>query len=77
LLPFLLYGRVLTVRCPGFVKRSSLLFVFAGLYALLHLLSWAMVHNRLPVDEALHPLTAQAVVDLLQKARAGIPQRFS
>jgi hypothetical protein len=77
LLPFLLYGLVLAVRRPGFAKRNALLFLFAGFYTLLHLLTWAMVRYRLPVDAALLPLAALAVVDLLQRARAAIPQRVS
>ena len=34
-----------------------------------------MVCYRLPVDAALIPLAALAVVDLLQRARTAIPQR--
>jgi hypothetical protein len=75
LLPFLLYGLVLAVNHPGFVKRNVLLFLFAGFYTLLHLLTWAMVRYRLPVDAALIPLAALAVADLLQRARAAVPQR--
>ena len=74
LLPFLLYGMILAVRRPGFVKRSALLFLFAGFYTVLHLLTWAMVRYRLPVDAALIPLAALAVVDLFQRVRAAIPQ---
>jgi hypothetical protein len=75
LLPFLLYGLVLAVRRPGFVKRNALLFLFAGFYTVLHLLTWAMVRYRLPVDAVLMPVAALAVVDLLQRARGLIPQR--
>jgi hypothetical protein len=77
LLPLLLYGLVLAVRRPGFLKRNALLFLFAGFYTLLHLLTWAMVRYRLPVDAALLPLAALALVDLLQRALAVIPQRVS
>jgi hypothetical protein len=77
LLPFLLYGLVLAVRRPGFVKRNALLFLFAGFYTVLHLLTWAMVRYRLPVDAVLIPLAALAVVDLLQRVRGRIPQRVS
>lgn len=77
LLPFLLYGMVLAVRRPGFVKRNALLFLFAAFYTVLHVLTWAMVRYRLPVDAALIPLAVLAVVDLFQRARALIPQRVS
>lgn len=77
LLPFLLYGMVLAVRRPGFVKRNALLFLFAAFYTVLHVLTWAMVRYRLPVDAALIPLAALAVVDLFQRARALIARRVS
>jgi len=77
LLPFLLYGLVLAVRRPGFVKRNALVFLFAGFYTLLHVLTWAMVRYRLPVDAVLMPIAALAVVDLFQRAHAMIPQRVS
>jgi hypothetical protein len=77
LLPFLLYGLFLAVRRPGFVKRNALLFLFAGFYTIVHLLTWAMVRYRLPVDAVLLPLAALAVVDLLQRARGRITQRVS
>jgi hypothetical protein len=77
LLPFLLYGLVLAVRRPGFVKRNALLFLFAGFYTVLHLLTWAMVRYRLPVDAVLMPVAALAVVDLLERARAWVRQQVS
>ena len=77
LLPFLLYGLVLAFRSPGFAKRNALIFLFAGFYTVLHLLTWAMVRYRLPVDAVLMPVAALAVVDLFQRARVMIPQRAS
>jgi 4-amino-4-deoxy-L-arabinose transferase-like glycosyltransferase len=62
LLPLLLYGLYLAIRRPGFVPRNALLFLFAAFYTVLHLLTWAMVRYRLPVDATL---------------RAAIPQRAS
>jgi hypothetical protein len=72
LLPFLLYGLVLAVRRPGFVRRNALLFLFAAFYTLLHLLTWAMVRYRLPVDAALIPLAALGVADLIERVRAAL-----
>jgi hypothetical protein len=64
LLPFLLYGLFLALRDPSFRTRNSLLLLFAIVYIPLHLLTWAMVRYRLPVDAALMPLAAWALVDL-------------
>jgi hypothetical protein len=68
-LPFMLYGLVLAVRTPGFVRRTLLLFLFAGVYTLVHLLTWAMVRYRLPIDAVLLPLAALAIADLAHRLR--------
>lgn len=75
-LPFLLYGLVLALRSPRFLKPNGLLFLFAAFYTLLHLLTWAMVRYRLAVDAALMPLTAWGMVDLIQRVRAAIRRRI-
>jgi hypothetical protein len=75
LLPFLLYGLVPAARRPGSLRCNALLFLFAGFYTFLHLLTWAMVRYRLPVDAALIPLAALAVTDLLHRVQAAIPQQ--
>ncbi|HSJ52970.1 MAG TPA: hypothetical protein VLC52_04415 [Anaerolineae bacterium] len=69
LFPFLLYGLVLGSRRPGFVQRNALLFLFAAFYTALHVMTWAMVRYRLPVDAAMIPLAALAFVDLVHRAR--------
>jgi len=74
LLPFLLYGLFLALRQPGFAVENALLFLYAGFYALLHILTWAMVRYRLPVDAALMPLAAWALVRLARKARSMVAQ---
>jgi hypothetical protein len=63
-LPFMLYGLYLGVRGSGFGIRDSLLFLFAAFYTVLHLLTWAMVRYRLPVDAMLLPFAALALRDL-------------
>jgi hypothetical protein len=68
-LPFMLYGLILALRRPGFVRRNALLFLFAAFYTLMHLLTWAMVRYRLAVDATLMPLAALAVVDLARRTR--------
>jgi hypothetical protein len=75
-LPFLLYGLVLALRNPRFLKPNGLLFLFAAFYTLLHLLTWAMVRYRLAVDAALIPLTAWGMVDLVRRVRAAIRRRI-
>jgi hypothetical protein len=69
-LPFFLYGLVLALASPGFVRRNGLLLLFAAFYTLLHLFTWAMARYRVPVDAALMPLAAWAVADLCQRAHA-------
>ena len=68
-LPFMLYGLILAVRRRQFVAHNALLFLFAAFYTLLHMLTWAMVRYRLPVDAIVIPLTALAVADLVQRVR--------
>ena len=70
LLPFLLYGLVVALRRSGFLRDNALLFLFAGFYTILHVLTWAMVRYRLPVDAALMPVAALGAVDLWQRVRA-------
>jgi hypothetical protein len=67
LLPFLLYGLVLALRSPRFWANNGLLLLFAAIYVPLHLLTWAMVRYRLPVDAAWMPIAAWAMVDLSRR----------
>ncbi len=69
-LPFLIYGLVLAIRDPEFRDRNLLLFLFSSFYTFLHMLTWAMVRYRLPIDAALMPLVAWAVRDLAHRVRA-------
>jgi fumarate reductase subunit D len=72
-LPFMLYGLCLT-----FLGRSInasfnlsspvfLLVFFVFIYAAIHLLSWALIRYRLPVDAVLLIFAGLAVVDLIQR----------
>ncbi|MDD3826521.1 MAG: glycosyltransferase family 39 protein [Anaerolineae bacterium] len=72
LLPFLIYGLVLAFRRAGFVRRNALLFLFAVFYTVLHLLTWAMVRYRLPVEAALVPLAALSIAELIRRVRPGL-----
>ncbi len=68
-LPFMLYGLVLATRNSQLTTRNSLLLLFAAFYTLLHILTWAMVRYRLPVDAVLTPFAALALLDLYTRAR--------
>ncbi|HOU11948.1 MAG TPA: hypothetical protein PKZ84_02445 [Anaerolineae bacterium] len=80
-LPFMLYGLYLAVsRQPSAVSTPhsllptpySLLLLFMAFYTVLHLLTWAMVRYRLPVDAVALPFAALAIYDLYQRARKHI-----
>jgi len=74
-LPFMIYGLVLALRRPGFLARNGLLFLFAAFYTVLHVLTWAMVRYRLPVDAVLIPFASLAVVDLAARVRTAVALR--
>lgn len=69
LLPFLIFGLVLAFRREGFVRRNALLFLFVVFYTILHVLTWAMVRYRLPVEAALVPIAALSIAELIRKVR--------
>jgi hypothetical protein len=71
-LPFMLYGLILALRRPRFASYNGLLLLFALFYTVLHVLTWAMVRYRLPVDAALIPLAALAIRDLIQRVRTAL-----
>jgi 4-amino-4-deoxy-L-arabinose transferase-like glycosyltransferase len=79
LLPLMLYGLVRSV-----INRSSsqlygnrsaiiLLYLFIGIYTAIHLLSWALIRYRLPVDAVLVIFAGLGLADLA--SRFGIFQR--
>lgn len=55
-----------------FTFSSSLLYLFIAVYTLLHVLTWAMVRYRLPVDAVALPFAALALYDLYERARKGV-----
>ena len=68
-LPLMVYGLVLAFTRPAALQpgqRASalLLLSFAALYTTIHLLSWALIRYRLPVDAVLMPFAALGLVDL-------------
>jgi hypothetical protein len=74
-LPFMLYGLYLSSRQqqrmiapPGELSGRQtpdlgLLYLFIPFYTLLHVLTWAMVRYRLPVDAVLMPFAALAITE--------------
>jgi hypothetical protein len=75
-LPFMLYGLYLAIRrlrsAPAdahFASCILLLAIFGIFYSLLHILTWAMVRYRLPVDAVLIPFAALAIRDIYARGR--------
>jgi hypothetical protein len=75
LLPFILYGLYLVIRNSQLATRNSLIFLFVAFYTLLHVLTWAMVRYRLPVDAVLIFLPAMALRDLYARGRGWLSTR--
>lgn len=71
LAPFMLYGLVLSVRRRRDTVRASnvLLYIFIVAYTGIHLLSWALIRYRLPVDAVLLLFAAVAFVQLADHIR--------
>lgn len=79
--PLAVYGIVLsllrrrTALIPGQTVSLVLVYLFAIVYSLIHLLSWALVRYRLPLDAALIPVTALAIYDLANRIRFAVLSR--
>jgi len=66
------YGLVLSIVRGPLSKQSSglwtshlgLLYLFIGVYTAIHLLSWALIRYRLPVDAVLIVFAAYGLADL-------------
>jgi hypothetical protein len=74
-LPLIVYGMYLTIRNVRFVTHNSLLLLFIAFYTLLHVLTWAMVRYRLPVDAVLIILASMALLDLYTRGRRWLSDR--
>jgi hypothetical protein len=72
-LPFMIYGIVWTlVNLPRSLRESirapyTPLFIFILIYTLMHLLTWALIRYRLPVDAVLTLFASVAIVDLYKR----------
>jgi hypothetical protein len=73
LLPFMLYGLVVVGRrawhplYPGQRAGIILLLLFVLFYTAIHLLTWALIRYRLPVDAVLLIAAAAGMVDLAKR----------
>jgi hypothetical protein len=82
-LPFMCYGVILagvrTVRSKDEAWRARvwLLLGFVTIYTLMHLLTWALIRYRLPVDAFLLLFAAYGAADLLQRLGAGISLEYA
>jgi 4-amino-4-deoxy-L-arabinose transferase-like glycosyltransferase len=72
-LPFFLYGLVLSFRQA---RRFSLVYLFALVFSAMHILIWASVRYRLPIDAVMMPLAALAVLDLARRLGERLPEKF-
>jgi 4-amino-4-deoxy-L-arabinose transferase-like glycosyltransferase len=66
-LPFYVYGLILSFSRW---KRCLLFYLFALIYSLMHILTWASIRYRLPVDMALMPFAALALIDVISRLQA-------
>jgi hypothetical protein len=67
-LPFMLYGLYRSIASlvhPITRQPVFLLYLFLVIYTLIHLLTWAMVRYRLPVDSVLLIFAGLAIIDLM------------
>lgn len=60
-LPFFLLGLFFSRQ---HWKQASLIYLFVVIFSLMHILTWASVRYRLPIDAVLMPFAALAVVNL-------------
>jgi hypothetical protein len=84
-LPFMIYGLALSLKSTWARRRELgrdtraagvvLLYLFIAVYSGVHLLSWAYVRYRLPVDAVLVVFAAWAIHDLSLRASRWIGRR--
>jgi hypothetical protein len=65
-LPFMIYGLLCSlVKRPS--PYASLVYLFVSLYTAIHLLSWALIRYRLPVDAVMIIFAGLGVADLMMR----------
>lgn len=71
-LPFMLYGLVRALHAVrGRADQLLLICLFGAFYTVVHLLSWALIRYRLPLDGVFMPFAAVGLLDLVKRLRAG------
>ena len=73
-LPFMIGGLVLSLREW---HRWALLYLFIATYTFIHVISWTQIRYRMPVDVALVPFAALAVVALAVRLQRGSAKPLS
>jgi hypothetical protein len=78
--PAMIYGVFLRIKKTSsetgkwlwsfLISPEGLLFFFAVIYSLVHILTWTLIRYRLPVDAVLIPFAALAISDLSQRLSA-------
>jgi hypothetical protein len=63
-LPFFIIGIILSIKNW---RKYSLLYLFIFVYAAMHILTWASIRYRLPVDAVSMPFAALAIVNIAQR----------
>jgi hypothetical protein len=64
--PFMAYGLISHVR-RSFSSEILLLYLFITIYTAIHLLSWALIRYRLPVDAVLIIFAGATLVEIQMK----------
>lgn len=78
LFPFMLYGLILSLDKKRFgngkyllnlfISPVGLLLLFTVIYASIHILTWALIRYRLPIDAVLLPFAAFALSSIFERA---------
>jgi len=63
-LPFYSLGLLLSLKDW---RRFSLIYLFAVIYTLIHIFTWASIRYRLPIDATMMPIAALAVIKLVER----------
>ena len=85
MLPFMLWGLILSAKevvsrkgkwfLNLIFSSEGLLMLFAVIYSAIHLLTWALIRYRLPVDAVLIPFAGLAVANLIQRMAVWHPTK--
>jgi hypothetical protein len=59
-----------SVLGSSFIRRNGLLFLFILVYTMMHVLTWAMVRYRLPIDAVMLPLAGLSLVELAKRLQS-------